>query len=310
MSDFLVTGGCGFIGSHLVDALVSGGHRVRVLDNLSTGHRNNLNSHAELVVGEIVDTACLTAAMAGVDACFHVAAIASVQKYDDDWVRCHAVNLGATVGVFEAARHANGGKPIPVIYASSAAVYGDSGELPLRENSVARPISAYGADKLGCELHGRVARDLYAVPTLGLRLFNVYGPRQDPSSPYSGVISIFSDRIARAMPLSIFGDGEQTRDFIYVGDVVAHFLAGLNRIREAPPVLNVCTGRAISLLELVRVLSQIAGRSADVRLEDARAGDIRHSLGDPRSARDALRIAADTELTDGLRRTLTDQVAG
>ncbi|MGH7152360.1 MAG: NAD-dependent epimerase/dehydratase family protein, partial [Acetobacteraceae bacterium] len=186
MATWLVTGGAGFIGSHLCDALLRRGDAVRVLDDLSTGKRENLPAGAELMIGDIADPAAVERALAGVDGCFHLAAIASVARGIDDWLGTHCTNLTGTITVFDAVRR----HPVPVIYASSAAVYGDCPAQPLTERAPTAPLSAYGADKLGCELHARVARQVHGITTVGLRFFNVYGPRQDPDSPYSGVISI------------------------------------------------------------------------------------------------------------------------
>jgi UDP-glucose 4-epimerase len=221
---FLVTGGCGFIGSHLVVALVARGDRVRVLDDLSTGRRENLPPGVELVLGDVADPAAVRVAMAGVQGCFHLAAIASVERGVREWLVTHRANLSGSITVFDVAR-AEGG--VPVVYASSAAIYGDQKRLPVSEDAIPRPLSAYGADKLGSEQHALVAGQVHGVPTMGLRFFNVFGPRQDPKSPYSGVISIFCDRLSRGEPIDIFGDGSQTRDFIFVADVVAGLLAAM-----------------------------------------------------------------------------------
>ena len=307
MAGYLVTGGCGFIGSHLADALLAAGHRVRILDDLSTGKRANAPAGAEVIVGDVVDQPAVAAAMAGMDGCFHLAAIASVQKGVEDWAGTNRVNLGGTIQVFEAARRAQAGGPVPVVYASSAAVYGDNAEVPLAEAAAARPISAYGADKLGCELHGRVAAQAHGVPTTGLRLFNVFGPRQDPGSPYSGVISIFAGRIARGEALTIFGDGGQVRDFVYVGDVVAALLAAMGALDPAAPacaVFNVCTGRAVSVNALAAAIGAIRGVAPRIRHAPARAGDIRTSIGDGAKAAAALGFEARTTLADGLAATL------
>ena len=169
MAFFLVTGGCGFIGSHLVDRLLAHGHRVRVLDDLSTGRRENLDARAKLLLGSVTNAEDLCAALDGVDGCFHLAAIASVERSHRDWLSCHHINVGALVGLFEAI--ARQGSAIPVVYASSAAVYGRPAELPLTEASPTRPISAYGADKLACELQAAVAGEVFAVPSFGLRLW-------------------------------------------------------------------------------------------------------------------------------------------
>ena len=307
MADYLVTGGCGFIGSHLADALQAAGDRVRILDDLSTGKRGNAPAGAEVIVGDVVDQPTVEAAMRGMDGCFHLAAVASVQKGIEDWAGTHRVNLDGTIHIFEAARRARAGGPVPVVYASSAAVYGDNPEVPLAEAAAPSPISAYGADKLGCELHGLVAAQAYGVPTTGLRFFNVFGPRQDPASPYSGVISIFADRIARGEEVTIFGDGGQLRDFVYVGDVVLALLAAMDALDTAAPawpVYNVCTGRAISVNELAATLGAIRGVEPRIRRAPTRAGDIRTSIGDGAKAVAALGFGARTTLTEGLTATL------
>ena len=180
MAHYLVTGGCGFIGSHLVDALIAARHRVRILDDLSSGKRGNVPAAAEVTIGDVADPAAVRDAMSGIDGCFHLAAIASVARSNVDWLGTHRVNLAGAITVLDAAR----ARRTPVVYASSAAVYGDNPNVPLTEDAVTRPLTAYGADKLGCELHGRVAWHVHRVPNTGVRLFNVYGPRQDPNSPY------------------------------------------------------------------------------------------------------------------------------
>lgn len=305
MAAYLVTGGCGFIGSHLADALVARGDRARILDDLSTGHRANAPRAAETVIGDVADAGTVRAAMAGMDGCFHLAAIASVERGNQDWAGTHRVNLGGAIHVFDAARGGPSGAPVPVVYASSAAVFGDNTRMPLTEASAARPISAYGADKLGCELHGRVAWHVHKVPTIGLRFFNVYGPRQDPCSPYSGVISIFADRVIRGEELSIFGDGGQTRDFIYVGDVVRMLLAAMSHAGARPAqVYNVCTGKRTSVRELAETVSELRGKAPRIRFAEARAGDIRTSVGDGGKAAAELGVRAEMGLRDGLEVTL------
>ena len=233
MSRFLVTGGAGFIGSHLCDALVRRGDTVRVLDDLSTGHRSNLPEGVELTVGDIADPDTALAATEGVDGCFHLAAIASVERGVNDWLGTHRANLTGTIAILDAIRRH--GTRTPVVYASSAAVYGDCRTIPIPEAAERRPLSAYGADKYGCELHALTASHVHGIPTTGLRFFNVYGPRQDPRSPYSGVISIFCERILAGQPIRVYGDGAQTRDFIHVGDVVAALGAAMRAARDARP---------------------------------------------------------------------------
>ncbi len=301
MALYLVTGGCGFIGSHLVDALLARGDQVRVLDDLSTGKRENVPlDRIELVLGDVSDPATVRRAMAGVDGCFHLAAIASVQRSNEDWVPVHRVNLTGSIAVFDAARTARAAGPVPVVYASSAAVYGDNPNVPLAESAETRPLTAYGADKLGSELHARVAGNVHGVATTGFRFFNVYGPRQDPKSPYSGVISIFANRLADGQPVTIFGDGQQTRDFVYVADVVRHLIAGMANASLDAPVFNVCTGRKTDILTLANTIAELLQAKADIRFADPRPGDIKHSLGNPTAANKALSVTAETALADGL----------
>ena len=303
----MVTGGAGFIGSHLVDGLLASGHAVRVLDDLSSGHRSNLDPRAELRIGDAADPAAVAAAMSGVDGIFHLAAIASVARANEDWPGTHRANQSATITVLDAAR-ANG-RP-PVVYASSAAIYGDTGAAAAHEAMAPSPTTAYGCDKFGSELHARIGSRIHGVPTLGLRFFNVYGPRQDPSSPYSGVISIFARRLAEGASITLHGDGGQTRDFVHVRDVVAHLRAAMTRLggdqleggQLGNPALwgaacNVCTGRAVSVRELALLLG---GTPARITHGPARPGDIRHSLGDPARAVAALGVRATMRLEDGL----------
>lgn len=285
MATFLVTGGCGFIGSHLVDALLARGDAVRILDDLSSGRRENVPAAAELVVGDVTDAALVARMMRGAAGCFHLAAIASVARANEEWLATHNVNLGGTICVFEQAVKAGG---VPVVYASSAAVYGDSPSLPLSETDVLAPLSAYGADKLGCELHARAAGLVHRLPTFGLRFFNVFGPRQDPKSPYSGVISIFSECARTGRPITIHGDGEQVRDFIHVQDVVSAMLRALVHAEVSAPVANVCSGRALSIKDLALTVARASGAMVDIVHTDARSGDIRQSVGDPARARTLL----------------------
>lgn len=302
MAVFLITGGCGFIGSHLAQALVARGDTVRVLDDLSTGSEANLAPGATLLRGDVADPVAVRSAMEGVDGCFHLAAIASVERGVQDWLGTHRVNLTGTIAVFDAARHARGvgATPVPVVYASSAAVYGDVAALPITEDTPTRPLSAYGADKLGCELHARVGGATHGIPSLGLRFFNVFGPRQDPRSPYSGVISIFCDRLSRGEPVTVYGDGTQTRDFIYVGDIVAGLVAAMRAASVEAPVLNLCTGRSTSVRELAEAVAAACGTALDLRHGPARAGEIRHSLGSPDRAVRVLGLGPPRTLGTGL----------
>lgn len=306
MSTYLVTGGAGFIGSHLCDALVSARHQVRVLDDLSTGRRENLPPEAELIEGSVTDRALLRDALGGVAGCFHLAAIASVERGVREWLVTHQTNLGATVTLFEAI--AGSGVPVPVVYASSAAVYGEPVTLPLAEGARKQPLSAYGADKLGSELHAFVATHVHRIPTVGLRFFNIYGPRQDPRSPYSGVVAIFAERLRNAQSVTIFGDGGQTRDFVFVADAVQALLAAMTVAPPDAQVFNVCTGTAVSILDLVNHLGAIVGTTPEIRFAPARTGEIRHSVGTSEALRRVLGLGPPLPMRIGLTRLLAGRV--
>jgi UDP-glucose 4-epimerase len=297
---YLVTGGCGFIGSHLVDALIADGHTVLVLDDLSTGKRGNLNERAQLYVGDVADEAAVAQAMRGVDGCFHLAAIASVTKSNEDWVGTHRTNQTGAICVFNAARRNALSGPIPVVYASSAAVYGNSSSAQLQERSPELPVTAYGADKRGSELHAYVAWQVHQVPTIGLRFFNVYGHRQDASSPYSGVISIFADRIGSGMPITICGDGNQVRDFVHVADAVVCLRAAMDRCRQAAGIYDVCTGTVTSITNLAELFGRITGQAPEIRYAPWRLGDIRYSVGAPERAAQELQFRTRIALAEGL----------
>ncbi len=298
MAVFVVTGGAGFIGSHLVDSLLADGHEMRVIDDLSTGKRKNLDMRAQLIEADICDTAALATALKGAAGCFHLAAIASVQRANEDWAGTHRVNLTGSICVFDACRAAR----LPVVYASSAAVYGNVGDRIAHEDLPCAPQTAYGADKYGSELHAAVGWGVHGVPSFGMRFFNVYGPRQDPASPYSGVISIFADRVAQGLPITVHGDGGQTRDFVFVADVVAHLRAAMEKLTAEPCayVSNVCTGTETSVTTLAKALG-----AKKITNGAARAGDIRRSVGSAEYAVAMLNLRATTELADGLK-TLTE----
>lgn len=302
----LVTGGCGFIGSHLCAALIKQGHQVRVLDNLSTGKRENLVAGAELVEGDIRNAEMVADCLRDMDACYHLAAVASVQQSTEQWCETHAVNLSGTINIFEQiAKQAKitGEKPIPVLYASSAAVYGNGAETALAEDVSLHPLSPYGADKLGCEIQAYVAQHLYGISNIGFRFFNIYGPRQNPDSPYSGVISIFMKKCRNGQNLTIFGDGEQLRDFVYVDDLVAVLLGALEKIKpDDCRVLNVCTGISTSINDLARYVIDVSGADVVCRHEPARDGDIRFSIGDASRLEKALGFVPHTSIKEGLLR--------
>lgn len=296
---YLVTGGAGFIGSHLADALARDGHELIIFDDLSTGKRDYVSAKSCLVVDDVSRAGVFDSLLAGVDGCFHLAAIASVVRSNQEWLRTHQVNAGGTVNLFDAI--ARSGRKIPVVFASSAAVYGATHAAALSEDAPLKPLSAYGADKLACEHAGYIAAHNHGIPNIGLRFFNVYGPRQDPLSPYSGVISIFAGRILKKLPLVIHGDGKQTRDFIYVEDVVAGTRLTMdtlqkNTIRHA--VYNLCTGHATSIGQLAEMM----GKTSEYG--PPRSGDARDAIGDPTKAKSELGFSAKTPLAVGLKHTL------
>ena len=275
MALFLVTGGAGFIGSHLVERLLSLGHKVRVIDNLVSGRLENIPAETEFVQGDIRDPLALEQAFLDVSGCFHLAAIASVQKSVEAPRETCEVNTMGTISVFDAACRAG----VPVVYASSAAIYGANENVPLAEDALPQPLSPYAADKLSNEFHARALGSSRKWPSFGLRFFNVYGPRQDPHSPYSGVVSIFLQRAIDGKDLVIYGDGQQSRDFIHVSDVTRFLVAAMEKADATAPVANVCTGRSTSVTDLARMLVERYGGA--IVHEAGRAGDVRRSLGSP-----------------------------
>ncbi|MAR57348.1 MAG: epimerase [Rickettsiales bacterium] len=305
---YLVTGGAGFIGSHLTQALSEHGHSVTVIDDLSTGHRDNVPEGVTFIEGDCGDAALIPPLLAKADGVFHLAAIASVQRSREDWAETSRVNQFATIKLLDAIKHS--GRKTPFVYASSAAVYGDpdASQYPLTEATPTAPLTPYGVDKLGSEWHADVARTLFGIPTLGLRFFNVFGPRQDPSSPYSGVISIFVNRIARGEAVTIFGDGQQTRDFIYVGDVVKALAAAMQQLEAGnqPPhrALNICTGVHTSVQQLAEQVATICQTTPQITNAAAREGDIRTSVGNPTAMQQYLGVTGTTAFRDGLQQTI------
>ena len=301
MGTYLVTGGAGFIGSHVVDALIADGHSVRVLDDLSSGNRDNLHKDANFIEGDIANAETVRRAMHGCDGVVHLAAIASVQKCRDAWAESHRTNvLGSTIIFDEAARSV----PSPtVVYASSAATYGDNPNIPLAETETPAPLTSYGLDKWSNEQYAAMAHKHYGLHSFGLRFFNVYGPRQDPASPYSGVISLFANAAKNDTGITLFGDGLQSRDFIHVSDLVRLILSALQYASKhsGAHVGNGCTGNQTSLLTLIEALRHIHQVALPVTHEDAREGDIKHSCGNPHAMRELLGFEASTPLEDGLR---------
>jgi UDP-glucose 4-epimerase len=305
MPQFLVTGGAGFIGSHLALALARRGERVRVLDDFSTGRRENLASFAkdvEIVEGSTCDPSAVARAVAGCDVVFHQAALASVPRSIDDPLATHAACATGTLVVLDVARRAGVRR---VVYAASSSAYGNQPTPRKRESDPPSPLSPYAAAKLAGEAYCQSFWHSYRLETVALRYFNVFGPRQDPSGPYAAVIPLFIQAILLGQPPTIFGDGRQTRDFTYVENVVQANLLAASAPHAAGQVFNVGSGQATSLLELLALLNTLAGTSIQPRFEPARAGDVRDSLADISLARQVLGYEPMIDLTEGLRRTLT-----
>ncbi len=307
----VVTGGAGFIGSHTVDRLVAEGCRVVVLDDFSTGKRENLaqwinDPRVELVETNIADglfapLAEVTRRLGSVDRIVHLAAQVAVMHSIQNPLEDIRVNCGGTVQVMEYARYCGVKK---VVFASSSAVYGDDTGFPVEETAEQSPMSPYGINKLGSELFLNYYSSVHGVPSTALRFFNVYGPRQDASSPYSGVISIFADQAFAGNTLTIYGDGQQTRDFVFVGDVSrAVVTAGLSDTADGT-VANIGTGTEITINKLARTLIDLCASSSDIRYLDARPGDIFRSVAATERAAELLNFRATIPLSDGLRETL------
>jgi len=301
----LVTGGAGFIGSHLAEELVRRGCDVRILDNFSTGKRENLASFRasiELVEGDIRDLGTCRAAVRGVDYVFHEAALASVPLSVEDPFQTNDINVGGTLNMLWAAKE---GGVKRLVFASSTSIYGDNPDLPKREEMSGVPLSPYALSKWVGEKYCQSFSQVYGIPTVGLRYFNVYGPRQDPKSQYAAAIPIFITRmLAGARPV-IYGDGEQTRDFVYVRDVVAANILAAETEGVSGRVFNIASGESYSVNALVRMINEVAGTSVEPEYAPERLGDIRHSSADIRRAGEELRFRPIYDFRKGLDETLT-----
>ena len=300
----LVTGGAGFIGSHLAQALVEAGHRVRVLDNLQAGRRANLAAVAadvDLVEGDCSDPVTAARATRGLDVVYHQAAVPSVARSVEDPASAHRNSATATLTMLVAARDAGVRR---FVYAGSSSVYGDAAKLPKREDMTPCPLSPYAVGKLSGEQYVRIFSSLYAMETLTLRYFNVFGPRQDPGSPYSGVVSLFITSMLEGRAPVIYGDGRQSRDFTYVANVVDGNLRALTAKGLHGQAVNLATGRRITLNALLKALARELGVEARAVRKAPRTGDIRHSLADVRLARRLLGYRPAIDFETGLRLTL------
>ena len=307
VTTYLVTGGAGFIGSHLTARLLGEGAAVRVLDNFSSGSPANLEAagahgtRLEVIEGDLRDLAAVQAAAEGVAAIFHQAAMRSVPRSVLDPLGANDNNVLGTLHVFEAARRAGVGR---VVYASSSSVYGDRLELPKREDQPPSPISPYAVSKHAGEEYGRVWHRLYGIETVGLRYFNVFGPRQDPASEYAAVIPKFILWALQGEPLEIHGDGRQSRDFTYIDDVVDANVLAARAPGAGGEVFNVGGGTQTSLLEVVTRLEQILGLPLARRHTPARAGDVAHTLADVGKAKRVLGYVPLVGFDEGLTRTV------
>jgi nucleoside-diphosphate-sugar epimerase len=303
MPTYLVTGGAGFIGSHLSEELLRRGERLRVVDSLITGKRKNL-AHlpkVEFLEGDLGDFAVARAAVEGVDYVLHQAAIPSVPRSVEDPIASNRANIDATLNVLVAAREARVKR---VVYAGSSSAYGNTPTLPKREDMAANPLSPYALQKLVGEQYMQMFTSLYGLETVTIRYFNVFGPRQDPSSPYSGVISVFAKALLENTAPTIYGNGEQTRDFTYVANVVDGVLRAVSAPAASGQVLNVATGSRISLNKLFDVMRDLTGSRVNVSYGPPRAGDVKDSQADITRARTVLGYQPSISFEEGLRRTV------
>jgi nucleoside-diphosphate-sugar epimerase len=311
MARYLVTGGAGFIGSNLAEAILSKGDDVRVLDDFSTGRRSNLEAAGEwaragggrfeLIEGDIRDLETCRSAVAGVDFVLHLAAVPSVQRSVLDPVTTNAVNIGGTLNLFVAARDAGAKR---FVFSSSSSLYGESETLPKVETMPPAPISPYGLQKLAGETYGRLFHALYGLPTVALRYFNVFGPRQDPKSEYAAVVPRFVTSAKSGGEAVVYGDGEQSRDFTFIANVVeANLLACRAGADAFGKAFNIACGERISLKGLLEAIGELAGGPVRVRHEAPRPGDIKHSLAGIELATAHLGFRPSVDLREGLRRT-------
>lgn len=307
---YLVTGGAGFIGSHIVEALIADGHFVRVLDDFSTGFRSNLDSvrdstSLEIVEGDVRNAEFVGGHALGMDGIFHQAALVSVQKSLEQPALSFDINVRGTLAVLEAARQADVKR---VVLASSAAVYGDGEKSPLSEDFSTNPLTPYALDKYSMECYAAQYHRLYGLETVVLRYFNVYGPRQSPASSYSGVISLFLGLIRRGEGVTVYGDGEQSRDFVHVLDVVQANVSAMSRRDTGFSIYNVGSGRETSINQLIRALMEIAARCVPVAYASPRAGDIRRSCADIRRARTEMGYLPQWDLAHGLQSLVQNEI--
>jgi UDP-N-acetylglucosamine/UDP-N-acetyl-alpha-D-glucosaminouronate 4-epimerase len=303
LAAYLVTGGAGFIGSHMAEELLRRGHQVRIVDSLITGKRRNLDhlTGAEFFEGDLAEFSVCQRAVDGMEYVLHQAAIPSVPRSVKDPLASNRANIDASVNVLVAARDAGVRR---LVYAGSSSAYGDTPTLPKREDMPTKPLSPYALQKLVAEQYCQMFTRLYGFETVTIRYFNVFGPRQDPGSPYSGVISLFSTALLAGRQPLIYGDGEQTRDFTYVSNVVDGVLRACEAPNAGGEVINVATGGRISLNELLRTMNRILGTATQAIYLDVRAGDVKDSQADITKARQILGYVPLVGLEEGLKNTI------
>jgi nucleoside-diphosphate-sugar epimerase len=304
MAKSLITGGAGFIGSNLARRLLSSGEEVVVLDNFSTGKRENLEGiedRVTLIEGDICDIRTVKEGMQGADYVFHHAAVVSVPRSVDDPVRTNEVNVDGTLNCLMAARAVQVKK---FVFAASSSAYGDSEELPKREDMKTQPLSPYGVSKLVGEMYCRVFYEVYGLPTVSLRYFNIFGPYQDPDSQYAAVVPIFITRLLQGESPVVFGDGEQSRDFTYIDNAIQANLLAAKSDRADGKTINVACGAQYTLNQLVEHLKRLIGSEIDSTYAEARPGDIRNSMGDISTASGLLGYEPEVSFSEGLRRTV------
>lgn len=304
MTRYLVTGGAGFIGSHLVERLVRDGQSVRVLDNFSTGKRDNLAPFAgqiELIEGDLRNRDDCRRACDGVEIVFHEGAVPSVPKSVEDPVTSHEANVDGTFNLLLAARDANCRR---VIYAASSSAYGDAPELPKREVVAPEPLSPYAVNKLVGEHYCRVFYCCYGLETLALRYFNVFGPRQDPKSQYAAAIPAFVTTVLHDQPPTIYGDGEQTRDFTYIDNVVHANLLAAKAPKLQGEVVNIACGERVSVNAIIKQINSLLGKNVQPHYTDVRPGDVKHSLADISRAKAIIGYEPIVNFAEGLRRAI------
>jgi UDP-glucose 4-epimerase len=306
MAKFLVTGGCGFIGLHLVEHLIGSGHAVRVLDTARASAKP-FGAACEFLQGDVRDPQRVEQAMRGVDGCFHLAAAVPSQKAEAHKPQDHEVNVGGMINVLNAAARANRAAPPRVVYASSALVYGDNASVPLTESDALHPLCAYGADKATCELEARIATLQYGIPTVGLRLFTVYGSRQRRDSLYGRDLESLLDMLRQRRNAEHNADNHELSDWIYVADTLPFFVAAMNFACSRAEIFNVCSGKALAREDLWRLLASLTGSPLTAWPGTRGGRTVQCGPGDPSRAQRLLGVAARTTLAAGLRETLQDR---